>query len=148
MFSKSTEYALRATIFIARNSSADTKVSIQSIAEGIGAPKPFIAKILQQLSNKQNQVISSTPGPSGGFFITKEKRSKPIYIVIEAMGDSTIIENCVLGLPNCSDAAPCSMHKVYKNIRKDLLSMFKDRTIDEIAKSKDRLIPTDFSCKE
>ncbi len=54
MFSKSTEYALRASIYIAENASYEKKASIQSIANGINAPKPFTAKIMQLLANKQN----------------------------------------------------------------------------------------------
>ena len=72
MFSKSTEYALRATIFIARQSSIHKKVNIREIAEGIGAPKYFTAKILQQLSNKNVQIVSSISGPAGGFFIKED----------------------------------------------------------------------------
>lgn len=52
MFSKSTEYALRASIFIALKASSQRKVSIQEIAEGIGAPQAFTAKVLQQLTKK------------------------------------------------------------------------------------------------
>lgn len=141
MFSKSTEYALRATIFIARKSSIEKKVNIQEIAEGIGAPKSFTAKILQQLTNQENKIISSIPGPTGGFYITEDAKLKPIYSIIQAMGETDVIECCVLGLPSCSDETPCSLHKTYRNIKKDLLSMFKDKTIKEIASSKNRLIP-------
>ncbi len=141
MFSKSTEYALRATIFIARQSSIHKKVSIQEIAEGIGAPKHFTAKILQLLSNKNVQIVSSISGPTGGFFIKEEASKKPIYIVIEAMQETHIIEDCVLGLPNCNEKTPCSMYKPYEEVKKGLLSMFKDKSIQEIANSKDRLIP-------
>ena len=141
MFSKSTEYALRATIFIARQSSIHKKVNIREIAEGIGAPKYFTAKILQQLSNKNVQIVSSISGPAGGFFIKEEASKRPIYNVIEAMQETHIIEDCVLGLPNCNEKTPCSMYKPYKDVKKALLSIFKDKSIQEIANSKDRLIP-------
>ncbi|HOU46675.1 MAG TPA: Rrf2 family transcriptional regulator [Chitinophagales bacterium] len=144
MFSKSTEYALRATIFIARQSSIDKKVSIHEIAEGIGAPKPFTAKILQQLTNKEYGIISSVTGPSGGFYITDEARAKPIFSVIDIMGERHVIEKCVLGLPKCSDEHPCSMHKSYKIIKFELIGMFKNKTIDELSKSKDHLIPVNL----
>ncbi|MCZ2222819.1 MAG: Rrf2 family transcriptional regulator [Chitinophagales bacterium] len=144
MFSKSTEYALRATIFIARQSSIHKKVSIQQIAEGIGAPKHFTAKILQQLSNKNTQIVSSISGPAGGFFITDEASKKPMYAVIEAMQETHVIEDCVLGLPNCNEKTPCSMYKPYEEIKKSLLAMFKNKTIEDIANSKDRIIPVNI----
>ncbi len=139
MFSKSTEYALRATIYIARMSSDKKKVSINDIAYGIGAPRSFTAKILQHLT-KDKRLIQSTPGPSGGFYINEEDKQKSIYTVIEIMGESHIIENCVLGFAYCGEQSPCSMHHVYKHIKKDLLDMFKNKSIDDLAKSKEYLL--------
>ncbi|MCO5260469.1 MAG: Rrf2 family transcriptional regulator [Crocinitomicaceae bacterium] len=144
MFSKSTEYALRATIYIALKSSEEKKISIVSIAKGINAPQSFTAKILQNLTNKKNGFISSTPGPSGGFFIKKEARKLPIYRVVEAMGESDVIEDCILGFPTCSDETPCSMHKAYKPIKMDLLKILHDTTIDDLANAKDSLLRSGF----
>ena len=42
MFSKATEYALRATIYIAQKSSAEKKLSIGEIAKAIDSPVPFL----------------------------------------------------------------------------------------------------------
>lgn len=139
MFSKSTEYALRATIFIARTSSEDNKVSIKAIAEGIGAPRAFTAKTLQQLT-KDKTIILSTPGPSGGFYMTEKAKKRPIYEVIQLMGESHTIESCVLGLPYCNDSQPCSMHNTYKHIRKDLKNMFQNKSIQELADSNEFLL--------
>lgn len=139
MFSKSTEYALRATIYIARTSSENKKVSLKAIADGIGAPRAFTAKTLQQLT-KNKSIILSTPGPTGGFYMTEESKKQPIYKVIEIMGDNHILESCVLGFSYCSDTQPCSMHEVYKHIKKDLINMFKDKSIQELASSKEFLL--------
>ena len=144
MFSKSTEYALRATIYIASEASVDKKASIVAIAKGIGAPKSFTAKILQHLTNKEKGFISSTPGPSGGFYITAEAMNKPIYSVIEAMGETGLIESCVLGLPQCSDEHPCAMHSTYKVIKMELLKMFREKSIQDVINSKDRMIPINY----
>lgn len=140
MFSKSTEYALRATIYIARKASIEKKIGINHIAEGIGAPKSFTAKILQNLTRGEDRIITSTPGPSGGFYITDEARQQSIYKVIEVMGERDVIESCVLGFDYCSDDNPCSMHNVYRNIKKDLIEMFKNKTIDELASSNEYLL--------
>ena len=50
MFSKATEYALRATIYIAQKSSVDKKLSLTEIAQAIDLPPSFTAKILQLLT--------------------------------------------------------------------------------------------------
>lgn len=140
VFSKSVEYALRATIFIARNASEEKKATIKMVAEGIGAPQSFTAKILQQLTKKGTGIISSVTGPTGGLYISKEAQQRSIYAVLELMGELEVIQSCIMGLPKCNDAHPCSMHGSYTVIRQDLLKMFRGKTIEELARSGDAIM--------
>ena len=57
MFSKATEYALRATIYIAQKSSEENKLGIEEIAKAIDSPQSFTAKIMQLLT-KNNKIAS------------------------------------------------------------------------------------------
>ena len=115
MFSKATEYALRATIYIAQKSAEDNKLGIDEIAIAIDSPKSFTAKILQSLT-KDNKIISSTRGPNGGFFISDKARKLPAKCILEAMGEEDLLEKCVMGLKQCDEAQPCPMHAQYKGI--------------------------------
>ena len=72
MFSKTCEYGLRAVIFIAQESKIDNKLSITAISDAIDSPKPFTAKILQQLT--KNKIVQSIKGPHGGFFIDEKNK--------------------------------------------------------------------------
>ena len=49
MFSKTCEYAIRATIYIASESSDGNRCGIKEIARKIESPEPFTGKILQRL---------------------------------------------------------------------------------------------------
>ena len=128
MFSKSTEYALRATIFIAQKGSEENKLGIDEISKAIGSPRPFTAKI-QQLLTKDNRIVSSTRGPNGGFYITEKAKKLPAPCIHEAMGEDEILEKCVLGLMQCSEKIPCPMHAEYKLIKKQLIQLFENKTI-------------------
>lgn len=132
MFSKATEYALRATIYIAQTSSEDHKLGIKEISDAIGSPKSFTAKILQQLT-KNNKVISSSRGPSGGFYIAEKAKKLPVRSVLLAMGEEETLDKCVLGLKRCSEVQPCPMHEQYQPIRKQLKELFVTKTIQELA---------------
>ena len=132
MFSKATEYALRATIFLAQKSSEDNKLGIPEIAKAIDSPKSFTAKILQLLT-KDNKVVSSVRGPNGGFFLTANAKNLPARSVLEAMGEDAILEKCVMGLKLCSEIQPCPMHAQYKIIKKQLNSLFTTKTIQQLA---------------
>lgn len=132
MFSKTTEYALRATIFIAKNSSVNKKLSLTEISKAIDSPKHFTAKVLQQLT-KDNLLISSSTGPRGGFYLSKEAKSQPVSKVLELMGEDVKLTKCVLGLSQCSDNHPCPLHNKYKYIKKELIELFQKESIQDLA---------------
>ena len=132
MFSKATEYALRATIYIAQKSSEEKKLGIDAIAKAIDSPKSFTAKILQSLT-KDNKVISSIRGPNGGFYITEKAKKLPVRAVLIAMGESEVLDKCVLGLNKCSEVKPCPMHNQYKTIKQQLIGLFESKTIQQLA---------------
>lgn len=132
MFSKTAEYALRATIFIAQKGTADNKLGIEEIAKAIDSPKSFTAKILQLLT-KDNKVVSSVRGPNGGFYITKESQKLPVRAILEAVNEDEVLKKCVLGLKLCSEIEPCPMHAEYKIIKKQLNQLFGKKTIKHLA---------------
>jgi len=133
MFSKSTEYALRAIIYLAQKSSVDQKIGMAELAEAIDSPKSFTAKILQKLT-RDNKLISSVTGPSGGFYLTDQAKKKSLLHVLDLLEDEGIITGCILGLKECSEKNPCPMHSQYKKIKPQLLDMLDHKTILELAK--------------
>ncbi len=133
MFSKSTEYALRAIIYLAQKSSVEHKIGITELAEAIDSPKSFTAKILQKLT-RNNRLINSVTGPSGGFYLTDQAKNKSLWYVLNLLEDDMIISGCILGLKECSEKNPCPMHHQYKDIKPQLLDMLDHKTILDLAK--------------
>ena len=132
MFLKTTEYALRAVIFIAQKSSEEKKLGLVEIAKAIDSPQSFTAKILQQLTTNHN-IISSARGPNGGFYISEKSKNLPVYSILKAMGEDEIFKKCVLGLKLCSETKPCPMHAHYKLIKQQLIKLFETKTIQHLA---------------
>jgi Rrf2 family transcriptional regulator, iron-sulfur cluster assembly transcription factor len=132
MFSKATEYALRATIYISQKSTEEKMLGLAEIAKAIDSPQSFTAKILQKLS-KGNKVISSARGPNGGFYMTQEMKKMPIRRVLMAMKEDEVIEKCIIGLAQCSEKEPCPMHAKYKFIKTQTIQMFDSVTIQSLA---------------
>ncbi len=137
MFSKSTEYALRAVIFIGQKGSEEKKLGIPEIAAAIGSPRQFTAKILQLLT-KNPKVVSSVRGPHGGFYLTDEAKNLPVRAIIESIGEGDVLTKCVLGLYQCSETHPCPMHEEYKPIRKQMIKLFDTKTIRQLAEETQR----------
>jgi Rrf2 family protein len=119
MFSKTCEYAIRATIIIASETESGHRISLREIARRIDSPEQFTAKILQKLA--KNNVVESSKGNGGGFFIAKEnfKNIKLRQIVLAIDGDA-IYHQCSLGLSDCSEVKPCPFHHQFKPIREQL----------------------------
>lgn len=132
MFSKTAEYALRATFYIAQKGTKENKLPIDEIANAIGSPKPFTAKILQSLT-KNESIISSVRGPNGGFFMTPKAKKLPVTSILEAMNEKQTLTKCVLGLAQCTSEKPCPMHHKYLEIKGQLIDMFDSTTIEEVA---------------
>lgn len=132
MFSKTTEYAIRATIYIAQKSSIDCKLGIDEISKAIDSPKSFTAKILQILT-KDDRIISSARGPNGGFYITEEAKLLPVWSVLTVTGENETLEKCLLGLRKCSGDNPCPMHEGYKSLKAQLILLFETMTIKKMA---------------
>ncbi|MDD3004116.1 Rrf2 family transcriptional regulator [Flavobacterium sp.] len=132
MFSKSCEYAIRATIFIATHSDREGKVGLKEIAQQIDSPIAFTAKILQVLV--KNDIIKSSKGVGGGFMILREdlKNIKLLDIVVAIDGNSVFLR-CGLGLSNCSEDHPCPVHEKFKFIKKDLAYMLEHTTLEELS---------------
>ena len=133
MFSKATEYALRAVIYIAQKSTPGKKLGLAEIAKSIDSPPSFTAKILQLLT-ADNSVISSTRGPNGGFYITEKAKKLPIRSVLKVMQEEKVLTKCVIGLKQCSEIKPCPMHSQYKAIKEQLIKLFEEKTIGDLAK--------------
>ncbi len=132
MFSKTAEYALRATIFIAQKGTEEHKLGIDEIAKAIDSPQSFTAKILQMLT-RDNKVVSSARGPHGGFYVAKESKKLPARAILEAVDEDDVLKKCVLGLHQCSEIKPCPMHAEYKIIKQQLIQLFEKKTIQNLA---------------
>lgn len=132
MLSKTCEYAIRASIFIATQSSQNKRVTIKEIAEKIDSPQSFTAKILQILSKKE--IVHSVKGIGGGFEIPKEdiKKINLAQIVIAIDGEG-LFKSCGLGLNHCSEERPCPLYYKFKSIREELVFMLENTNLEEMA---------------
>jgi Rrf2 family iron-sulfur cluster assembly transcriptional regulator len=132
MFSKTCEYAIRATIYIAEQSSLNKRVGIKDIAKAIDSPEAFIAKILQQLS--KDQIIDSTKGPNGGFSIDKKiLTTLKLSQIVQAIDGDSIYKGCGLGFKECSEKKPCPVHDKFKVVRSELRTMLESTSILELS---------------
>lgn len=132
MFSKTCEYGIRATIFIASESYQDNRVRLRDIAKKIDSPEAFTAKILQILS--KDNIIHSIKGVGGGFEIPKETMYQiKLSQIVKALDGDRVFTSCGLGLSHCSEDRPCPVHDKFKSIRNELAFMLENTNLEELA---------------
>jgi len=131
MFSNSTKYAIRAIEYLL-NYQGDDKLSVVNLATELDIPQPFLSKIMQQLS--KGDVISSTKGRGGGFYLSAENMKRPLIDIVICIEGYNVFEKCILGLKECSDRNPCLLHKYYKVFKKSLEKPVSQDSIEELLK--------------
>ncbi|WP_228853041.1 RrF2 family transcriptional regulator [Aegicerativicinus sediminis] len=129
MFSKACEYAIRAMIYIAKNSLEGKRVNPKEISAEINSPQAFTAKILQALVRKN--VVKSIKGAYGGFEIDKENIPKiTLSIIVETIDGDDIYKGCGLGLQRCNEENPCPLHDRFTEVRHSLRLMLENTTLE------------------
>lgn len=131
MFSKTCEYAIRATIIIASETASGQRISLREIARKIQSPESFTAKILQKLA--KDQIVLSNKGNGGGFFVTKEMLSKVFLSdIVLCIDGATVFNKCSLGLNDCSDDKPCPFHHQFKPIIEQLKQALTHTSLEQL----------------
>jgi Rrf2 family protein len=137
MLSNSCKYGIRAVTYIASRPKGTGNVGLKEIADALGLPTPFLAKILQLLARQK--ILGSTKGPHGGFVLQKDPKEIRLYDIVKAIDGDDLFTNCVMHnhACKCSDAekAPCLLHDEYTKIRVNLARLFTSKTIANVVRS-------------
>ncbi|MCF8304199.1 MAG: Rrf2 family transcriptional regulator [Bacteroidales bacterium] len=130
MLSKTTEYAIRALVYIEIQNRQGHRPGFSEIAKGIESPEHFTAKILQTLT--RYELVNSIRGRGGGFFFDKEEELT-LYEVIITLEGEKYFSKCVLGLKSCDSVNPCPLHHEFVKIRNQLYFLVRNETIQSLA---------------
>lgn len=134
MLSNSCRYAIRAIIYLASQPEKNVKIGIKKISGDLDLPKPFLAKILQQLTKQK--ILSSSKGPHGGFSLMKDPKSITLLDIVKTIDGDEILTNCVMHNGTCSSVSKlkisCALHEDYGAVRDNLVKLFSEKTIYDL----------------
>ncbi len=128
IMSQACKYGLRAMVHLAQHS-GDPLLS-RDIAKELNIPEHFLAKILQDLS--KNKLLQSFKGRGGGFKLARTAEEIKLLEVVEAIDGPQFGQGCLLGLPECSDEAPCPLHYQWGEIKNSILQMLTKTSIKHV----------------
>ena len=133
MLSVTCKAAIKAVIFLGAEHMCGNRFSIGEIASQIGENEHTVGKLLQKLVKAD--IICSTKGPHGGFFITEQQRDKPVITIVETIDGPGMFKECGLGFHTCSEKRPCPLHHDFKIIRDGFLNICREKKIAELDQS-------------
>lgn len=127
--SKSLDYAVRSLTYIAQEN-ADV-FTIRDISEKQHIPQNYLAKIMRKLVQKG--LLSSSPGPEGGYSLRKRTQDISLRDVYEAIeGDMQLID-CMEKNVVCELFDSCSQRSVWDHLQLHTLNFLNDITVEDIA---------------
>ena len=132
MLNNESKYAMRGVIYLAIHASEVNKLGSKEVGEAIKVPLPFLAKIFQHL--KKENIISSSKGPKGGFYLTEEQLTGNLMSVIQHIDGTDSFNSCYTGLSKCSDKDPCSIHYLVSPFNNKVKEELQKRSIADFAK--------------
>lgn len=134
IFSKSCEYALQASLYLARQPEGEF-VLLRDISERLGIPHHFLSKVLQMLA--RGEILTSSKGATGGFALAHSSKEISLIDVVRAVDGEKFLDECVLGFPGCGDKHPCPVHPQWKRAKEIVLNILHKKTLAELSKELD-----------
>lgn len=127
MLSQTVEYALRASLFVARSHPKPLPAS--EIADAVEAPPGYLAKILGELARAG--ILESSRGPGGGFRISTHPNALALADIVRAI-EGTPERRCLLGHGRCGDNPGCTAHTRWSPIAREMETFFGKTTLADL----------------
>ncbi len=129
MMSLTSEYALRAVVYIAQNESS-WPVAGNAIASASGIPSKYLAKILGDLV--RHGILDARRGRGGGFSLARHPKETPLWEVLEPF-ERFKRTMCPFENQTCSSLSPCTAHPRWEKVLHSYHGFLKETTIHAIA---------------
>jgi Rrf2 family protein len=127
LLSQTTEYALRAIVWLA-NTAPDPQTTGQ-IAKATKVPPGYLSKVLQSLG--RNGLVTAQRGKHGGFLLTKLSGDISVLEVVNAVDPIRRIHECPLGLKSHGKVL-CPLHRRLDDATRMVEKAFAETTIGEL----------------
>ncbi|MDR3709819.1 MAG: Rrf2 family transcriptional regulator [Capsulimonadaceae bacterium] len=136
MISQTAEYALRAVIHLAMNTSEPQ--TTQMIARSTHVSLPYLSKVLQELNRAG--IVHSQRGLHGGFALAISKEDLSVLDVINVIDPIPRIKRCPLGIDS-HDTDLCQLHRRLDEAVSTLEGAFRETTIAELVNADSSNLP-------
>ena len=135
MISNKCKYAIRALLYIARQSEQDRAVMTSEIAEAQKIPRKFLEGILRDLTN--NRILDSKRGKDGGFRLLRNPEEVSMTEIMRIMDGPIAMLPCVSlnyyrSCDECEEAC-CQVKGLFELVRDRTLEVLNNATLKSLA---------------
>jgi Rrf2 family protein len=135
MLPKTSEYALRAVVWLAREPGRTASADL--LAERTKVPRRYLHKVLQDLVG--GGLVRSQPGPGGGYALARRPENVTILDVVNSVAPLERIRSCPLGLP--SHTTLCPLHSELDQVYAAAERALERVTIAKLLRSASPIVP-------
>ena len=127
-FYKTSEYAIRVLVFLARYD--QRRYSVRELHQKLDIPYKYLSQLMHQLTKAG--FINTLQGKSGGSRIARQKSDIYLYQIVDAVEGLENYDRCILGFKECSDENPCSMHQYWVEERERIKNILYSLSLADL----------------
>jgi Rrf2 family protein len=130
-FSKTAGYAVYTLSFL--GAAAPEACLVRDIAGCLGLPKPYLAKIVNQLVHAG--LVRAKRGHRGGVMLMRPPERISLLEVVRAIDGGTSVSPCLFGLETCPVGGTCPAHAQWNAMRKQMETTLSRTPLSAMMKS-------------
>lgn len=129
LISRTAQYALRAMTLLAAH---DGRMTVKQLAQTVGAPQPYLARIIMTLAD--TGMVDARRGPGGGLRLGREPEKISLYDIVTCFDGNALFSECALGLPGCSDSTKkCPVHNEWGDLRERIRNWWVNTSLADFS---------------
>jgi len=128
LYSKSSEYVVRALVYLALQEKTDY-VMIKEISEHTEIPQPFLSKIFQDISRAK--WITSKKGKNGGVKLSVNPEKLKLLDIITYFDGMQDYSRCMFGHKECGVSSKCALHNKCSDLKNEIYDFLNSTTISD-----------------
>jgi len=132
MFSQTTEYALRAAVWLAQSDGPQTTAAI---ADATQVPPDYLAKILRSLARAG--IVHAARGPNGGFILQRAASTLNILDIVNVVDPIVRLKTCPLGISSHGSKL-CPLHRKMDDALATIEQAFCSSTLADLVNVRER----------
>ena len=107
---------------------------IKDIASCTGVPRPYLAKIINALS--QQGLVQTKRGYNGGISLARNAEDISLLQIVAAVEGDQWLGECLLGMDTCDILTICPTHDFWTRIRREITEELRATTLAAVMASR------------